>query len=638
MFDHNVAALHEAVAAAVGERDCIVWRDRRLSWADVTDRSRRLAAVLRRAGLGTATVSPGGASPGSPGGATAGAATEPWESPHDHVALYLHNGNEYLEGMLGAWKARCAPVNVNYRYVAGELAYVLRDSCAAAIVFHGRFAETLAAVLPELRSGPMPPGTMPSGPGPVPHVPRSGARRPGLPLLLQVDDGSGAPRLPEAFDYEEALAAVTPTPPVELSPDDRYILYTGGTTGMPKGVLWRQGDFLATCLGVDGSAEEIVAAARSRTDLRVLPSAPFMHGAAHWNAISAWVSGGTIVIQDDPTRLVPADVLGTCARELVTGLQIVGDAFARPLLDELESGDYELSTLRRLLSGGATLSAAVKARLTDLLPQLRIVDVLGSSETGRQAVAQTTSPIGHDLSASDRAPVAGRPGERRTHTAHDGSSESNVRRAAAVPGRSGAGGEGAFVPSADAVVLSEDRTRRLSPGDHEAGWLAQRGRVPLGYLGDPDKTRAAFPVIDGVRYAVSGDRVRLLADGRIAFLGRESVTINTGGEKVFAEEVETVLTAHPAVADAIVVGRSNPRWGQEVVAVVSPRDGTSAPDPDALRAHCRAQLAGYKVPKAFLWVDQVRRSPTGKADYAWAHEVVDAGGASDASREDHEQR
>jgi fatty-acyl-CoA synthase len=535
--DHNVAALHEAIAAAVPDRECIVWRDRRLTWSDVTDRTRRLAAVLRDAGLGAH---------GDP------AASEGWASPHDHVALYLHNGNEYLEGMLGAWKARCAPVNVNYRYVANELAYLLADSRAAAVVFHGAFAPVLAEVLPGL---------------------------PDVRLLLQVDDGSGASLLPGARPYEDALAAAEPVPPAGLTPDDRYILYTGGTTGMPKGVLWRQGDFLATCLGVVGGEDDLVGAARARAGLRTLPSAPFMHGAAHWNAVSAWISGGAVIIQDDPTRLAPADVLDTCEREEVTALQIVGDPFARPLLDELETGRHDLSGLRFLLSGGATLSAPVKDRWVELLPELRIVDVLGSSETGRQAV-----------------------------TRDDG----RARRAAA-----------GFEPSRAAVVLSDDRSRRLPPGDGETGWLAQRGRVPLGYLGDEAKTRATFPAIDGARYAVSGDRARVRADGRIDFLGRESVTINTGGEKVFAEEVEQALTSHPAVRDAIVVGRPSERWGQEVVAVLGstspPADG-ARPTDEALRAHCREVLAAYKVPKAFRWVDVVRRSPAGKADYAWARD------------------
>jgi acyl-CoA synthetase (AMP-forming)/AMP-acid ligase II len=534
--DHNVAALHEAIAAAVPDRECIVAGGIRRTWAEVTDRTRRLADALAQAGIGLRTA----AAPGA-------GEVEPWESPHDHVALYLHNGHEYLEGMLGAWKARAASVNVNYRYVATELAYVLRDSGAAAVVYHGAFAATLAEVVDEL---------------------------PALRLLLQVDDGAGAPLLPGARWYDDVLGAATPRAPSGLAPDDRYILYTGGTTGMPKGTLWRQGDFLATALGVTGTADEIVAAAGSRAGLRTLPSAPFMHGAAHWNAISAWISGGTVIVPDDPTRLDPADVLGTCERERVSALQIVGDPFARPLLDELATHDYDLSHLRFLLSGGAILSPPVKQRLVERIPGLRIVDVLGSSETGRQAVS------GHESTA--------------------------------------------FRPERTAVVLSEDRTRRLAPGDDEVGWLAQAGRVPLGYLGDPGKTAATFPVVDGVRCAVAGDRVRLRTDGTVDLLGRDSVTINTGGEKVFAEEVEQVLTAHPAVADAVVAGRPSERWGSEIVAVLSVRPGVDAPSDDQLRAHCRAALAGYKVPKAFCRVDQVVRSPAGKPDYAWARSVAQA--------------
>ena len=538
--EHNVAALHEAIAVAVPERDCIVAGGVTRSWAAVTDRTRRLAAVLATAGLGRHDRGT------APGGGVA-----PWESPHDHVALYLHNGHEYLEGMLGAWKARAVGINVNYRYVAGELAHVLGDSRAAAVVFGGAFAATLAEVAPGL---------------------------PALRLLLQVDDGSGAPLLPGARWYEDALAAAVPAEPRGLSPDDRYILYTGGTTGLPKGTLWRQGDFLATALGVRGSVSEIVAAAGTRRDLRVLPSAPFMHGAAHWNAISAWVSGGTVVVQDDPAHLDPADVLRTCERERVTSLQIVGDSFARPLLDELDAHDYDLSHLRFLLSGGAVLSPPVKARLAARLPGLRIVDVLGSSETGRQAVAGGSGP--------------------------------------------------AFRPERTTVVLSGDRTHRLAPGDDEIGWLAQAGRVPLGYLGDPARSAATFPVIDGVRHAVAGDRVRLLADGTVELLGRDSVTINTGGEKVFAEEVEQVLGDHPAVADVVVAGRPSERWGNEIVAVLSLRPGKPRPADDELRAHCRAALARYKVPKAFHWVGRVARSPAGKADYAWAREVAAGGDAA----------
>ena len=531
----NLAAVHEAIAATIGERECIVWRDRRLTWSDVTDRTRRFAAVLRSAGFGIHGAL------GDLDGAS---------SPHDHVALYLHNGNEYLESLLGAAKARCAGVNINYRYVAEELRYVLADCAAGAIVYHGTFAATLAEVLPDL-----------------PH----------LRLLIQVDDGSGAALLPGALAYEDALAAATPTAPTGLSPDDLYILYTGGTTGMPKGVLWRQADFLAACLGVAQTTDELVAAARA-SSLRALPAPPFMHGAAHWNALSAWVAGGTVVIQDDPARLDPDDVLATVDREDASSLLIVGDAFARPLVDALRTGRHDASGLRHLLTGGAVLSASVKEDLLELLPGLRIVDVLGSSETGRQGVHTSDTATGAT--------------------------------------------SGTFATSPTAVVLSEDLQRVLEPGDAELGWLAQTGRMPRGYLGDPDKTGRTFPTIGGVRYAVAGDRARLLADGGLELHGRDSVTVNTGGEKVFAEEVEQALKRHPAVFDAIVVGRPSERWGQEVVGVLELRPEVPDPTDDELRSAAAPHLARYKLPKAFVRVAKVERSPSGKPDYRWATDVA----------------
>ncbi|MEQ1787767.1 MAG: acyl-CoA synthetase [Acidimicrobiales bacterium] len=526
----NLAAVHEAVGAVVPDRECIVWRDLRLTWAEVTDRTRRFAAVLADAGLGCHGRL---------------ADLDGWESPHDHVALYLHNGNEYLEGLLGSAKARCAGVNVNYRYVAEELQYVLADSRAAAVVFHATFAPTLAEVLPSL-----------------PHV----------RLLLQVDDESGVPLLPGAVAYEDALAAAVPVPPVDLSPDDLYILYTGGTTGMPKGVLWRQADFLAACLGVAQTTEQLVEAART-SHLRALPAPPFMHGAAHWNALSAWIAGGTVVIQDDPARLDPHDVLDTAERERATSLLIVGDAFARPLADALRSGDHDASGLRHLLTGGATLSANVKDELLELLPGLRIVDVLGSSETGRQGVHTSDAGRGATTGTFERSPTS--------------------------------------------VVLTADLDGVLEPGSPELGWLAQTGRTPRGYLGDPAKTARTFPVVDGLRHAVAGDRARVLADGSIELHGRDSVTINTGGEKVFAEEVEQALKRHPAVFDVVVVGRPSERWGQEVVAVVQLRDGVD-PSDDELRATAAVHVARYKLPKAIVRVPKVERSPSGKPDYRWA--------------------
>lgn len=537
----NLPALLEAVSAKVPDRDCLLFGDRRFSWATTTERSRRLASVLVSHGL---TIH------------GEFSAAEPWQSVHDHVALYLFNGNEYLESMLGAYKARCAPFNVNYRYVADELRYVLADAAARAVVYHAAFAPTLAEVLDDL---------------------------PQLSLLLQVEDGSGNDLLPGAIDYETALQAASPRLPDDLvaswSPDDLYILYTGGTTGMPKGVLWRQADFLVSALGVLPESEEIhsidqIVDRALRGTVRALPAPPLMHGAAHWNAISAWIAGGTVIIQRNPAHFDADDVLAAASEHRATSLLVVGDPMARPLLDSIEAGDHDLTALRHVLSGGAVLSDETKRRLTSAIPGVTVVDVLGSSESGRQAVDTT-----------------------------------NART------------DSGFVPGPDTAVLDESRTRPLLPGDPQLGWLAKRGRVPLGYLGDPQKTAATFPLIQGVRYAVAGDRARLLSDGSIELHGRESATINTGGEKVFAEEVESALKQHPAIYDAVVVGRPSARWGEEVVAVVSLRPGLSASD-SSLRQTCAATLAGFKVPKAFIRLPEVLRSPAGKADYRWARDVA----------------
>jgi len=538
--EHAIAELQEAIGAAVPDREAVVWRDRRLPWADLTERSRRLANGLLAAGVGGAVDH----DPTAPG----------WTSPHDHVALYLTNGNEYLEGMLGAWKAGAAAINVNYRYTPDELAFLLGDAGAVAVAYHARFAPVLAAALP---------------------------RVPSVRLLVVVDDGSGTEPVPGSVGYEELLAGASPArPELAWTPDDRYVVYTGGTTGNPKGVLWRQGDFLHTALGVRGTRSELVERARRPGRPRALPAPPFMHGAAHWNALSCLLAGGTVVIQSETEHLDPADVLDTCEREQVGSLLIVGDAFARPLLDEARRTTRDLSHLRALMTGGAVLSPAIKAQLVEAIPGLRVVDILGSSETGR-----------HGLST----------------TAADADAEPGV-----------------FEPSEATVVLDEARQRELAPGEDAVGWLAQRGRVPLGYLGDEAKTRETFPRLDGVVHAVAGDRARRRADGRIELLGRDSVTINTGGEKVHAEEVEQALKAHDDVYDALVVGRPSERWGSEVVAVVQLRDGIAEGDldVDALRAAAGEHLARYKLPKAVVVVEQVRRSASGKPDYAWARQVA----------------
>ena len=535
----NLALVNEVITAAIPDREVLVWRDRRITYGQLGERSRRLASYLHGRGLGVRRDR----------SLLAG-----HESGQDHVALYMYNGNEYLESMLGCFKSRTVPVNVNYRYVDDELSYLFANSQSRAVIYHACFAERVD----KLRSQ--------------------------LDVLIQVDDGSGTDLLPGAVDYEEVLAASSPElPDIGHSPDDLYVLYTGGTTGMPKGVLWRQHDVFMNTMGgrVPGvwdavtSYDEVRERAVAGGDLSMVLIPPFMHGAAQWGTFVMMGNGAKVVLPDDNTHVDPADVLRTVERERCTTITVVGDAVARPLLAEIETGRYDLSSLAVISNGSAALTPAIKERLLEQLPNIFVNDSVGSSETGAQ---------GSHLSAK---------GAVRT---------------------------GTFTPGPGSTVVSEDLTTVLAPGHDGLGWFAQSGWVPLGYLGDPEKTARTFPVIEGTRYAVPGDRARFDADGSIEVLGRDSVTINTGGEKVFAEEVESAIASHPAVQDVTVCGRPSERWGSEVVAVVQlATDAT----PEELEAHAAKAIARYKLPKAWVFVDKVQRSPSGKADYRWARSVAE---------------
>lgn len=536
-MEFNLAQVFSAVAAANPDRDCIVFGHRRFTFSQTDERARRLARALHSWGLGARRERH---------------ELAPHESGQSHLGLYLANGNEYLEGMLGAYRARVAPFNVNYRYVADELVYLLGNAGAEAVMYQARFAPTLAAALTEL--APM--------------------------RLIHVDDESGNDPLPGAVRYEELLALnAGGALDLALSPDDLYILYTGGTTGMPKAVLWRQHDIYMNAMGgrppFGGdpvtSLEDIVERSRPEGP-GSMTCAPLMHGAAQWAAFINLCSGRPFVMAPTTTHFDPAEAWALASRERVMSLSIVGDAFGRPLLDALESGTYDLSGLLILVTGGAALSAGLKQRFLDLLPQLTILDAGGSSESGNQ--------MGQTSSRRQRA-------------------------------------SGRFAPNPGAVVVSEDMTRILIPGADEIGWLAQQGQIPLGYLGDPGKTARTFPVIDGIRHAVPGDRARWFADGEIELLGRDSVTINSGGEKIFAEEVEAAVARHPAVYDVVVTSRPSARWGNEVVAIVALADGAAA-DADSIIAEAARHLARYKLPKAVVFRDHLQRSPSGKADYRWA--------------------
>jgi fatty-acyl-CoA synthase len=539
----NMAATITAVARSHPDRAAITQGERSLSYGQFTDRARRLARYLHDAGLGCHTDR---------------AELAGHQSGQHLLAQYLHNGVEYVEGLLGSYLARVAPFNVNYRYQPDELRYLLRDSGPSVIQYHQCFAPMLGQILDDL---------------------------PNRPALFQVADGSGEPLLPGAVDYEQALASAPPVLDLELSPDDLYIIYTGGTTGMPKGVLWRQADVAVTTMSATNrranrewdSVEELVQAIPAQPH-RVLPCAPLMHGAAQWAVLQTLLEGGTVVLPEQATTFEAAHVLDTVARHRVTAMTIVGDAFARPLTDQLERGRYDLSSLKVIVSGGAALSPEGKRRLIELIPGLRVRETIGSSESGIQ-----------------------------------GSQHSDVDTKAGTEA-----GAPRFQPGPKTVVVSPDLSRFLAPGHDGTGWIASSGRIPLGYLGDEQKTAKTFPVVAGRRVSIPGDRARLLPDGTIELLGRDSMTINSGGEKVFVEEVEAVLKSHPEVVDAVVCARPSERWGAEVAAVVvGPAVGV-----EELLEYCRSRLSRYKVPKTIHFVEEVRRSAAGKPDYRWAIGLV----------------
>ncbi|MDW3219784.1 MAG: acyl-CoA synthetase [Acidimicrobiales bacterium] len=546
-FDANIAEVFERVAARIPDREAVITPTRRLTFAEISERSNRLANVLVAGGIGCHTERD---------------QLEPWESGQDHVALCLVNGSEYMEGMLAAWKARGVSFNVNYRYVAAELVALLTDAAAKAIVFHARFAP----VIDEIR------GDLPM-----------------LTTLIQVADDSGEALLDGALDYESALAAASPAQPdLPLSPDDLYMVYTGGTTGLPKGVLWRQADIWVGAMGGADprNGEEFAgydAVVEAATEERIYPymiAAPLMHGGGQWLASLAWMGGDPVVFGSVVDRLDPADLLRTVERERCSFMIVIGNAFGRPILDELDraaaAGEpYDFSSLRVLSTGAAAMTTGVKEEFLRHNPKLRVIDSVGASESGTQ---------GRNVSTEDTALEAG-----------------------------------IFEPGPGTGIIDDAMTAPIPPTPGATGWLSRTGRIPLGYLGDPEKTRRTFPTIDGLRYAVPGDRAEWLPDGRLKLLGRDSVCINTGGEKVFVEEVEAVLHAHPAVRDAVVVGRPSERWGNEVCAVVS----TSAPVTTAeLIDHCDGHLARYKLPRTVIAVPEVVRGPNGKADYRWAADVA----------------
>jgi 3-oxocholest-4-en-26-oate---CoA ligase len=543
MAEFNLYDVVAAVASAHPDREALVFGARRLTAGAVLNRANQFAHLLLDHGLVVTRERDQLAA---------------HESGQPHVAIYSRNCQEHIEVMVGCFGARSVPLNVNYRYRAGEVCYLFDDASVPAVVFASEFAPVMADVVQQMAIAPT--------------------------LLVQIPDDSGQALLAGARWFDDALAGQpTSRPDIDRTPDDLYGLYTGGTTGMPKLVLWRQADAFPPLFGgrrPDGreweSIDEIVAA--SGSGLRHMPVAPFMHAAGQWPAVRALVSGSILVVPPVTKAFEPRQFVDLVEQEEVALSNVVGDAFIWPIVDELRARPRALATLKRIGTGGAAASPRVREALLELLPQVEIYETAGASETGA-LLAHSTRAGGPFVS-------------------------------------------GAFTLLPGACVLADDRSSVLGPGGNEVGWLAAAGRVPIGYLGDATKTVATFPTIDGVRFTIPGDRVLARADGLVDLLGRDSGMINTGGEKVFAEEVERALVMHPGVHDAVVCARPSERWGSEVVAVVAADDTV---EDDAIRSAVRAQLAPYKVPKAIIRVSEVRRGPNGKADLAWARALAEGG-------------
>jgi acyl-CoA synthetase (AMP-forming)/AMP-acid ligase II len=531
-MEFNLADLFEHAVDHFGSREYLVAEGQHRTYAEMEARANRLAHHLAANGIG----------------------------PGDHVGIYAYNSVEWVETLWAVFKLRAVWVNINYRYVEGELAYLFANADLKALVYQREFAPRVANVLGEL---------------------------PMLTHSVVIEDGSGADLGPlTSVPYEEAMASGSPERDFgPRSPDDRYILYTGGTTGMPKGVVWRHEDvFFALGGGIDPTTntrvdrpEALVERAQTRDPGTMLPIAPLMHGATQWSVMGGSFQGNKVVLV---AKFDPARVWQLVGEEHVNSIMITGDAMGRPLVETLDEpgADYDLSSLVSLSSTAAVFSPAVKERLLARLPSIIVSEAIGASETGSN---------GYTLVQA-------------------GQTEARGPRVTAI---------------LDTVVLDDDMVP-VEPGSGTVGRLARAGNIPLEYYKDPEKSAQTFVTApDGTRYSMPGDFATVEADGRIVLLGRGSVSINSGGEKIYPEEVEAAIKSHPGVYDCTVVGVPDERWGQRVVAVVQPRDDATI-DLDSIRDHCRTQLASYKLPRDLHLVPAIVRSPSGKPDYRWAKDVA----------------
>ena len=532
-MEFNLADLFENAVDHFGDREYLVCDGKRRTYCEMDERANRLAHHLAAAGIGSG----------------------------DHVGIYALNSAEWVETLWAVFKLRAVWININYRYVEDELRYLFANADLKALVYAREYAPRVAGVRAAM--------------APDAH-------------LVEIDDGSGpsAPGL-RASDYEAALAAASPQRDFESrSPDDHYILYTGGTTGMPKGVVWRHEDvFYALGGGIEPYTGErathpgdmVERGKAAGGPITFLPIAPLMHGASQWAVMGQSFTGNRVVLMG---RFDPAAVWDLVAREHVNSIMITGDAMGRPLIEALDEnpGRWDTSSLFILTSSAATFSHSVKDKFFEHFPNLIMIDAIGSSETGNQGMVMV----------------------QKGETVMKG---------------------GPTVKKMGRTVVLDEAGRPIEPGSDQIGRLARTGDIPLGYYKDPKKTAETFVTIDGVRYSIPGDYAMVEPDGRITLLGRGSVSINSGGEKIFPEEVEAAVKSHPDIFDCTVVGVPDTRWGERVAAVVQARPGCT-PELASVQAHCRSRIAGYKVPRELHLVDQIVRSPSGKPDYRWAKQTA----------------